>query len=149
MATSVTPFVSVELLKVVGQLKRDEGYRQHPYTDTVGVLTIGYGFNLLSDGLSEDESAMVLQVRAWKRYLELLKALPWLKTLDEVRQGVLVNMAYNLGVTGLLGFGKMLQCVILGRYADAAVDMLDSRWAEQVGDRAKRLAEQMRTGVWQ
>jgi lysozyme len=75
----------------------------------------------------------------------------WLGGGDKMdaRRGVLVNMAYNLGVTGLLSFKKMLSAYKKGAFVEAAQHMLDSKWAKQVGDRAKRLAEQMRSGEWQ
>lgn len=148
MATTAT-IVTLDLDKTLGQLKRDEGYRQHPYRDSVGVETIGYGFNLQADGLSPDESDCVLLLRVRKRYLTLIAALPWVKSLDEARQGVLLNMAYNLGVAGLLEFRQMLGNVQAGQFNLAAADMLASKWAEQVGSRAQRLAQQMRDGAWQ
>jgi lysozyme len=115
----------------------------------VGIETIGYGFNLQADGLSEEESSLVLQYRTWKRYVSLIVALPWVKTLDAARQGVLLNMAYNLGVTGLLEFKLTLAAVQAQLWENAAAHMLESKWADQVGPRAQRLALQMRTGEWQ
>ena len=149
MATLDPRMIPLDTAQVAAALKRDEGFRQYPYRDTRGVLTIGYGFNLHSDGLSEVESTMVLEYRVARRYLELMAALPWVKTLDEARQGVLLNMAYNLGVHGLLEFAVTLRNVQAGDYDEAAEAMRRSQWADQVGARAQRLALQMRTGVWQ
>jgi lysozyme len=79
--------------------------------------------------------------------------LPWWRTLDPVRQRVLLNMCFQLGIgrpgkgTGLLGFGQFLNLVQARRYADAATDMLGTLWAKQTPNRAKRLSAMMRTGV--
>lgn len=75
--------------------------------------------------------------------------LPWTDTLDPVRRAVLVNMGFNLGVGGLLKFTRTLAALEEGDYAKAARLMLDSKWATQVGARARRLAAQMEYGQWQ
>lgn len=69
--------------------------------------------------------------------------------LDEARQGVLLNMAFQLGVPGLLKFHHTLCLTHSGDYTGASVEMLKSRWARQTPERARRLAEQMKTGKWQ
>ena len=85
----------------------------------------------------------------WAVYRQLSKKLTWFKTLDDARQNVLVNMAFNLGVAGLMSFKNMLEYVFHYEYDDAAKEMLNSKWARQVGYRAQELAEQMRTGEYQ
>ena len=80
--------------------------------------------------------------------MELLQ-FPWFSALDEVRQGAILNMAYNLGVTGLLHFPHMVSALGKMDWEVSAQEMLSSIWATQVGDRAKRLATQIRTGEWQ
>jgi len=127
-------------------LVRDEGLRLFPYKDTVGKLTIGVGRNLTDTGISESEAFLLLSNdidRAWE---DLTEALPWVEDLDEVRQHVLLNMAFNLGLAGLLKFRNTLALIRRGDYAGAAKGMLASKWASQVGERAKRLAHQMETG---
>jgi len=74
--------------------------------------------------------------------------LPWFTELDEVRQAVLVDMGYNLGIDGLLKFKRTLGSVESGNYANAAIQMLESKWATQVGHRAERLSDMMETGEW-
>jgi len=146
VASAVVP---LDISKAVEQLKRDEGFSRFLHKDSVGVLTIGYGIDLQSDGLSQDEAALVLQHRAWKQYRDLITALPWVKYLDEARQGVLLNMAYSLGVVGELKFHITLDDVHEGRFAAAADAMRASEWAREVSPRAERLAVQMETGEWQ
>jgi lysozyme len=130
------------------QLHRDEGLRLMPYTDTVGKLTIGVGRNLTDRGISDDEAQYLLDNDIAICIGELRSAYPWFDRLDEARQGVLVNMCFNLGMPKLAKFGTTLGLVRTGKYPQAAVAMLQSKWAQQVGNRAVRLAEQMRDGVW-
>jgi len=125
-----------------------EGYRQFPYRCTAGKLTIGIGFNLDDTGLFKDEAEAVLQLRLARMGRELAAKLPWLTNLDPVRQAVLLDMAYNLGVPGLLKFKNTLADVQAGRYKDASLKMMASLWARQVGRRAERLANMMKTGQW-
>jgi lysozyme len=130
-------------MTLLEQLERDEGFRQFPYADSVGVWTIGIGRNLESEGVSLEEGRYLAQNDINKRIAALRRDLPYFDGLSECRQGVLINMAFNLGMAGLFKFQKMLTAVGGGYYQQAAKEMLDSRWARQVGDRAKRLAEHM------
>jgi len=139
----------VRAMDIIEQLKRDEGYERFMYLDTQGVPTIGYGFNLRDEGLSPDESEYVLRCKVAQRRINLVNALTWTAQLDDARQGVLLNMAYNLGLAGLLGFPKMLAAMKTGDYDTAAGELLGSLYATQVGARAQRLAVQLRTGEWQ
>jgi lysozyme len=125
-----------------------EGFRQKPYRDTVGKLTVGHGFNLDDTGIYEDESKMLLSMRLDKTYKELEKALPWVAQLDPVRKAVVVDMAYNLGLVGLLGFKNTLADIKAGDYVGASDRMLQSKWASQVKGRAVRLSTMMKTGEW-
>lgn len=125
-----------------------EGYRAKPYVDTVGKVTIGYGFNLTDVGLYPEESEFILNNRLSKLDEELERALPWLATLDEVRLAVIFDMAYNMGVPTLLTFKNTLRYVKEGNYLQASLNMIQSKWAKQVGRRSTRLAEMMRTGEW-
>lgn len=136
-----------DMATLLAELKRDEGVRLKPYTDTVGKLTIGVGRNLTDVGISDDECTALLQNDIDKVLSQLDRSLPWWRKLDPVRQRVLVNMAFNMGMTGLLTFKNTLAAVQSGSYAAAAAGMLASKWATQVGARAERLADMMRTGA--
>lgn len=124
----------------------DEGFSGVPYQDTVGKWTIGYGRNLSDNPLTKAEAAMLLGADVGRAIADLDRRLPWWRNLDPVRQQVLANMAYNLGITKLCGFVNTLAAMKAGDYAKAAQGMIDSRWARQVGARAHRLARQMETG---
>jgi lysozyme len=132
--------------KLIRELTRDEGLRLKPYRCSAGKLTIGIGRNLDDVGISHGEAEIMLRNDIARAEADLDRDLPWWKTLDEVRRRVLVNMAFNLGIRGLLGFKNTLELVRTGRYLDAAQHMLDSKWAKQVGPRAVRLATMMRDG---
>lgn len=134
------------------QLRRDEGAVSHAYADSEGYLTIGVGrlVDKRKGGrLRDDEMEYLLRNDIEETAAALRDRLPWFTGLDEARQGVLLNMAFNLGVSGLLGFRQTLALVERGDYQKAAEEMLNSKWARQVGSRANRLAEQMETGRWQ
>jgi len=134
--------------RLVDQLIRDEGLRLKPYTDTVGKLTIGVGRNLTDRGITQTEAIAMLNRDIDVADLECRANLPWFDTLDVVRQGVLVNMAFNLGISRLLKFVNTLALIKAHDYEAASIQMLQSLWAEQTGNRALRLAQQMRTGEW-
>lgn len=136
----------MDLVKLSAELTRDEGKRLSPYRDTKGLLTIGIGRNLDAKGISEDE-ALYLLANDITEACQLLDAnVPWWRQMNEPRQRVLANMCFNMGWGTLSQFKNTLKAMQESRYEDAARGMLDSLWAEQVGARATRLAEMMRTG---
>jgi lysozyme len=138
---------SETLAALMADLRRDEGLRLKPYVDTTGHISIGYGRNLTDIGITRAEAEAMLREDTLRHVMELEALLPWVKSLDAVRQRVLGNMAFNLGLPTLLKFTKFLALVKQGDYKTAAVAMLQSRWADQVGARADRLAVMMRDGV--
>ena len=124
--------------KLKDQIRLHEGVEKKVYLDTEGIETIGVGRNLRDRGLSEDEIAICEE--------ELLNNFEWYAELDEVRKRVLIDMAFNLGMPKLKQFAKMLGAIENKDWVNVASEMLDSRWAEQVGNRASRLSEMMETG---
>ena len=140
----MTPYT---LTKVRDQLKRDEGWENFPYKDSLGFLTIGVGFNL-ETGLDNTEIEWILSHRLTTYYHNLLAAFPIVGTLDEARQGALLNMAYQMGIPRLKGFKKMWDSIERGLYEQASLHGLDSKWAKQTPARARRVMQQLRTGEW-
>jgi len=131
-------------------LERHEGLRLTPYLDTVGKMTIGYGRNLDDNGITQWEAEMLLAYDIGIATIAVVEVIPTIFLgLNDVRQEILINMIYNLGPTRLLGFKKMIAALDAFDYEKAADEMLDSRWAVQVGQRAIELAEWMRTGTIQ
>jgi lysozyme len=134
------------------QLRRDEGEVLHAYQDSLGYWTIGIGILIdkrKGGGLRPEESVFVFENRLRLVNEELDKRIPWIGKLDPVRRGVLINMAFQMGVGGLLGFENTLAMIEKGDYQGAAKGMLNSLWAKQTRARAQRLSNQMRTGEWQ
>lgn len=145
--------------QLIADLKRDEGLRLNAYPDPLSggaPWTIGYGHTgpEVRKGLTwtqaEAEAALLADIEAHNA--QLAAALPWVARLDPARRRVLQNMAFNLGVgvaggtKGLLGFKNTLGMIERGEYERAADGMLKSLWAKQVGQRAVRLSNTMRTG---
>lgn len=140
--------MSLDRERLRAQLTRHEGLRLKPYLDSVGKLTIGVGRNLDDVGISQDEARYLLESDIDRVVKGLLARFPWVLDLDPVRQSVLVNMTFNLGLVGLAGFARTLQAIRERRFKEAAEHMLESRWSQQVGQRAVELANQMRSGAW-
>ncbi len=135
--------------QLITDLVRDEGEVLHAYKDSLGYWTIGVGRLIdarKSGGITRAESRFLLANDIADKIAGLDEAIPWWTELDSARRRVIVNMAFNLGIAGLLGFRATLAAIKRGDYVQAAENMLDSKWARQVGARAKRLAELMREG---
>lgn len=125
------------------QIMDDEGYRQFPYKCTQGFLTVGYGRNLETVGITPEEAIYLLKNDIARTTKELRKFSFW-TNLDATRQAVLINMGFNLGINGLLKFHDMIMSLTRGNYSAAADAMKDSLWYKQVGERAERLCQLMR-----
>lgn len=149
------------------QLQEEEGLRLKPYVDCCGrgwrecvatpcepakagkrgKLTIGYGRNLDDVGISEAEASGFLGTDALKVVAALDMRIPWWKTLDDVRQRVLADMAYNMGAPALVdGWPNTLSLFKAGTFVAASAAMRTSKWFGQVGKRAKRLAAMVESG---
>jgi len=133
---------------IVNLIKKHEGLRLKPYRDSVGKLTIGYGRNLDDRGITRDEAEYMLNNDVSRCMAELRQNLPWFDRLDPVRQDVLIDMCFNLGIGSLLKFNQTLGHIEKAEYDLAADCMLDSLWAKQVGARAVELSFMMRTGTY-
>ena len=133
--------------ELIASVKRHEGYRDKAYKDSVGVWTIGYGTNLqeLSD-FPEHFAEFFLKRELVNCAFALKQRQVW-DELTQTRKDVLTEMAYNLGIPRLNKFKKMWKALGVADYNKAAEEMLDSKWARQVGVRAIRLAKRMRDGV--
>lgn len=132
------------------QLARDvqqaEGLRLRAYQDSAGVWTIGYGTNLQELTIDEPLAARWLAQRLASSEREL-EAFGWYAGLTATRQRAMVELVYNLGLPKLLSFVEMLQALRERAYTVAAAELLDSKWARQVGPtRARRIAEMLKNG---
>ena len=131
------------------QLKIDEGCRLTAYQDTVGVWTIGYGHTggaKKGDKITQKEAEGFLLEDTLEAARDASTLPVGFDGLNAVRQSVLINMCFNLGLTRLLNFKRFLSAVQVRDFDTAALEMLDSKWAGQVGQRAIRLAKLMKKG---
>jgi len=138
-------------MDVKTQLIREEGRKNSAYQDTLGFWTIGVGRLIdgrKGGGLSDAEVDYLLDNDIAKVKAQIAQKLPWFTALDDPRQAVLIQMAFQMGIDGLMGFTNTLGAVRDQRYPQAAENMRQSLWAKQTPKRAVRLAYQMETGEW-
>lgn len=143
------------LQKLIAELRRDEGVRYSVYKDTKGIDTVGVGHNLLAKPmpagwkcpLNDTQVNSLLDDDLEDVFHDLDRNLPWWTDLTDMRQRVLANLCFNMGINRLLGFQKALVAMRQGKFSTAADELLDSTWATQVKGRATRLADMMRKGV--
>lgn len=129
-------------------LIRHEGMVLHAYTDSEGYLTIGVGRLIdkrLNGGITEEEARYLLR-NDIQKVVAQAKQFPWYDKLSNPRKQVVLNMIFNLGITRFSQFRKTIGFIANGDYTAAAKEMLDSKWAKQVGKRATELAEIMERG---
>jgi lysozyme len=137
---------------LITALQLDEGrkvknWRHQLYQCPAGKWTIGYGRNLEANGISETEALDMLTADAIKAFQDAAELVPNWLLVDDVRQGVVSNMAFNMGKKKLSTFVKFLAAVNDKRWGDASAEMKSSAWYHQVGKRSERLANEMLTGV--
>lgn len=139
-----TPFL-------LSDLKADESLRLIAYLDPEDVPTIGWGHTgpEVHLGLiwTVEQAEAALRADVQKACDQLDAHAPWWRALCDVRQDVIANMVFNLGIRGFLKFKATIAAIQAHDYAGAAADMLNSLWAEQVKGRAVRLSTQMKTGL--
>lgn len=133
--------------QLLDMIKRHEGLRLKPYRCTAGKLTIGYGRNLEDRGICPTEAEAMLRSDIEAVLLQLADIDEYQK-LNAARRAVLADMTFNLGFKGVLAFRRMWAALARGDHVGAATEMLDSKWAQQVGRRAQHLEQIMRTGQW-
>ena len=131
---------------LIEQLRLHEGVEHKPYVDTAGKTTIGVGRNLDDVGLTDAEIDYLLQNDIDTVEEELDAWWSGWRELEEARQRAVADMMFNMGRPTLSKFVNFQAELQNGNYEQAAVEMLDSRWAEQVGQRAETLANMMVTG---
>lgn len=127
--------------KVQQDLIRDESLQLKPYRCPAGKLTIGVGRNIEDNGITRDEAMYLLDRDIARCVKDLDRSLPWWRDLSDARQNALVNMCFNLGISRLCKFERMLGALRDGDWETAWAEALGSKWAEQVGDRAMRIAQ--------
>ena len=126
---------------VIISLKAHEGFRSRVYKDSLGFDTIGYGFAIKDLELSEAISTVLLTEKVLNLVVRIHDRFQWFRNLPNTAQCVIVNMCYQLGITGVSKFRKMIKAMNRKDWNTAAAEMLDSRWAKQTPTRAKELSK--------
>lgn len=126
-------------------LKRDEGFEPRVYSCSANKLTVGYGWNLEDNDMPEHIAVQLLDYVVMQK-LASLSNYQWFCELNDNRQQAIVNMAFNIGVNGVLKFKNMIAAIEDKDYERAAMEMVDSKWYRQVGNRASRLVDVMTVG---
>ena len=154
--------LKAQSMDIYEQIQRDEGgSRLKPYLDCCGrswsececpvkgKLSIGVGRNLDDCGITATEGYLLFTHDVAAAKADVNTRLPWAApVLDDARYGVLVNMCFNMGISRLMSFQRMLEAMRRQEWQQAADELMDSNYARQVEDRARRLSEQMRSGRW-
>ena len=130
--------------KLIEHIKQEEGFRSRVYQCTEGYDTIGFGFAIKDLEMTEDIAELILKEKLIKLYSRIEKQINFFKKLPIDIQDVLLSMSYQMGVTGVTRFKKLLAAMLLKDWTKAADEMLDSKWARQTPNRAKRLSEIVR-----
>lgn len=123
-------------MNLLEEIEQDEGFVGEPYDDSLGIPTIGIGTKL---PLDKDEARLILKHRLDKKIDHLLSLKPIVLTLPEEKQKVLFNMAYQMGVNGLLNFRRMWIAIENHNYIEAGIEGRDSKWFQQTPNRAEKL----------
>ena len=134
--------------RLIEQLKRHEGVELMPYKDTEGLTTIGVGRNIQHNGIRMVEADFML-MNDIKDCMEEANTYHWYKDLSGARKAVIINMLFNLGKPRFDKFVKFQAALAEGLYDKASTEMLDSKWAKQVGKRAVELSKQMQKDQFQ
>lgn len=134
--------------KAAEYVKTFEGYAPLAYICPTGHMTVGYGHNLEDNAIGKTVANMLLKQDLEQAERAVKQAFPWYEQLDEARQFVIVDMAFNMGIKKLCSFKKTIAHIVAGDYEAASTEMLDSKWATQVKGRAYKLAYIMRTGEY-
>lgn len=148
MSPSVTPKGTAELIK------RHEGLRLTPYKCPTGHWTVGYGHNLevhgepIPDEISRERAEQYLMQDIVNARHDLESNFSWYGNLSDARRAALIDLCFNMGIGALLGFKRMLEWLRQGFYGQAKIELLDSRYARQVGGRAREIAQMIETGNW-
>lgn len=134
------------LQDVISALKKEEGFEGKPYKDSLNILTIGYGRNLVDNGITEEEASFLLGNDINKCIFSVQKTFSFYERLDEGRRAFLVLMCFQLGLTKMLKFKNTLGLISQAKYKEASKELLKSAWAKQTPLRVERMSKLLETG---
>tara|TARA_R110002096_G_scaffold137843_1_gene291374 strand:+ start:115 stop:516 length:402 start_codon:yes stop_codon:yes gene_type:complete len=132
-------------MNLLNQIKEHEGFRSEVYECTEGYDTIGYGFAIKDLKLDEDIAELILKRKLDELEERIAGKFSWFSVSPDVVKEVVINMCYQLGVSGFSKFKKTIYLLETEQYEDASIEMLNSLWAKQTYNRAKELSETLRS----
>jgi len=132
--------------KAADLIREHEGYRDHVYIDSVGIPTCGYGHALIEGSYVPHHIALQFFYQDFRNAISDYNLFTF--ELDSVRRAVVLNMLFNLGIHRFKKFKKLINALYARDWTLASVEMLDSKWAKQVGKRATELSKMMKSGEW-
>ena len=132
-----------ELQEIVEDIKKHEGFKSTVYQCTEGYDTIGYGFAIKDLIIDRDVADLILMKKLHILLQRISIAFPWFRDIDDTAKSVVINMCYQLGLSGFSKFKKTIYYFETEQYEEASMEMLDSLWAKQTPHRAKELSEQI------
>jgi len=127
-------------MNLIDRIKHHEGFVEHVYDDSLGIPTIGYGFAIKDLILDEDIAELILERKIEKLKSDACRRFEWLDDMPIAVSEVVLEMCYQLGVTGVSKFKKTIALLRDGNWEGASEEMLDSLWAKQTPNRAKELS---------
>ena len=128
-------------MSLLDNIKESEGFRSTVYKCTAGHDTIGYGFAIKDLHLTKDDCDMILERKIAELKIRVNNKFPFLADLPEAVQDVVIECCYQLGVSGFSNFKKTIEYLMQKDFENAGIEMLDSRWAKQTPNRAKKLSD--------
>ena len=136
----------INMERLTNQLIIDEGLKLKPYRCTSDKLTIGVGRNLQDNGITEGEAKFLLKNDISRVAGECMYEFPWFNGLSEKRKEAVINLVFNMGMATFKKFKKTIAYIEAGEYEKAGVELLDSNYARQVGQRSQRVADMLILG---
>ena len=128
-------------MSLLDNIKESEGFRSSVYKCTAGHDTIGYGFAIKDLYLTEEDCDRILERKIAELKIRVNNKFPFLADLPEAVQDVVIECCYQLGVSGFSNFKKTIEYLMQKDFENAGIEMLDSRWAKQTPNRAKKLSD--------
>ena len=128
-------------MSLLDNIKESEGFRSTVYKCTAGHDTIGYGFAIKDLHLTKDDCDIILERKIAELKIRVNNKFPFLADLPEEVQDVVIECCYQLGVSGFSNFKKTIEYLMQKDFENAGIEMLDSRWAKQTPNRAKKLSD--------
>ena len=126
------------------KIKQSEGYSKTVYQCTEGYDTIGYGFAVKDLELTEEVSEIILREKLIKLKKDIENRFEWVANAPSMIKNVVIEMCYQLGINGFSKFKRTIYYFETEQYWEASIEMLDSRWAKQTPNRAKKLSDEVR-----